>query len=126
MYTDSRSLFINLTNHPYEDWCARQREAAREYGEVVDMPFPAIDEWGDKAYIEALADEYLHRVLTYAEVYSVTVHLMGELTFSFALLERLRQQGIPVIASTSKRLVSDESGGHKVVTFQFARFRRYC
>lgn len=116
---------INLTNHPSSQWSIEQLHAAERYGEVVDMPFPTVDEQGDEECIQALADEYAEKVLAYAKEYDVTVHLMGELTFCFALLKRLQQHSIPVIASTSQRIVSETGEGKKEVTFRFNRFRRY-
>lgn len=118
-------MLINLTNHPSSQWDEAQLVAAREYGEVIDMPFPAVDEQGDEEYIAALSDEYMDKVMKYAAHHTITVHLMGELTFCYALLDRLRQQGITVVASTSKRIVTDEAEGKKIVTFCFERFRRY-
>ena len=120
------SAFINLTNHPSSLWCDKQQEAARTYGEIMDMPFPMIDETDDETYISALADEYLQKILELAKDNNVTVHLMGELTFTFALLKRLQEYGIPCVASTSKRIVKEEEVGRKgEVIFQFERFRRY-
>lgn len=120
------NLLLNLTNHPSTLWSDKQRDAARVYGEIMDMPFPAIDETDDEMYISTLADEYLQKILDLAKENNVTVHLMGELTFTFALLKRLQEHGIPCVASTSKRIVKEETAGRKgEVIFQFERFRRY-
>ena len=119
-------MLINLTNHPSSLWSDKQLEAARVYEEIIDMPFPAIDETDDETYISTLADEYHQKILDIAKENSVTVHLMGELTFTFALLKRLQEHGIPCVASTSKRMVNEETPGRKgEVIFQFERFRRY-
>ena len=119
-------MLINLTNHPSSLWCSKQLEAAHIYGVILDMPFPSIDETGDEAYIKTIADEYLKKILVYTRDKSVTVHLMGELTFTYALLKRLQSFSIPCIASTSKRIVKEESIGKKAeVIFQFERFRCY-
>lgn len=120
------NLLLNLTNHPSSLWSEKQREAACVYGEIMDMPFPAIDETADETYISTLADEYLQRILDLAKDKNVTVHLMGELTFTFALLKRLQEHGITCVASTSRRIVKEETAGRKgEVIFQFERFRRY-
>lgn len=119
-------MLINLTNHPFTQWCDKQLEAARTYGEIMDIPFPEVDENANEIYISALADEYLQKILDLAKDNNVTVHLMGELTFTFALLKRLQEYGIPCVASTSKRIVKEEEAGRKgEVIFQFERFRRY-
>lgn len=120
------NLLLNLTNHPSTLWNDKQREAALVYGEIMDMPFPMIDETDDETYISALADEYLQKILDLAKDKNVAVHLMGELTFTFALLKRLQEHGIMCVASTSKRIVKEEEAGRKgEVIFQFERFRRY-
>ena len=31
-------LLINLSNHPYETWGDKQKNAANEYGEVITSP----------------------------------------------------------------------------------------
>lgn len=125
-YPSNYSILLNLTNHPSSLWSDKQRDAAHVYGEIMDMPFPAIDETDDETYIAVLADEYLQKILDLAKENNVTVHLMGELTFTFALLKRLQEHGIPCVASTSKRIVKEECAGHKSeVIFQFERFRRY-
>ncbi|MBO5699229.1 MAG: CRISPR-associated protein [Bacteroidaceae bacterium] len=119
-------LFINLTNHPSAMWGEQQLLAARQYGKVEDMPFPEVDEKGDEAYISAIAEEYASRILRCNATHEVTVHLMGELTFTFALLKRLQHYGIPCVASTSQRLVTEDADGNKTeVLFRFERFRRY-
>ncbi len=37
------NTFINLTNHPSTKWGADQLAAAKKYGNIVDIPFPAVD-----------------------------------------------------------------------------------
>lgn len=118
-------MLINLTNHPSARWSEEQKAAAGVYGEIVDMPFPQIDEAGDENYIATLADEYLQKILLIAERENVIVHLMGELTFCFALLCRLKKHCITCVASTTKRIVCEEEPGKKIVTFQFVKFREY-
>ncbi len=119
-------VLINLSNHPSNTWGSNQIEAARAYGEIMDMPFPEVNEKNDESYISALSEEYLQKILDLSLTNSVTVHLMGELTFTFALLRRLQEYGIECIASTSKRIVNEDSKeGKKEVVFQFERFRRY-
>lgn len=119
-------MLINLTNHPSKYWCAKQIEAASVYGEIVDMPFPEIDETADETYISTLADRYFQEIIAVASNTSVTVHLMGELTFTYALLKRLQLHDILCIASTSRRIVKEDMLGlKKEVLFQFERFRKY-
>lgn len=118
-------VFLNLSNHPYNEWEDCQKQAAIVYGNVVDMPFPKVDEGGDEQYIMCLAQTYFQRIKEIGTPQSLTIHLMGEMTFCFAMLKLLQQEGYTCVASTSKRIVDELKPSQKQVTFQFERFRRY-
>lgn len=118
-------MLINLTNHPSTFWDATQQQAATEYGVVLDMPFPAIDAESDEASIELLVNAYFEKINELAKNNQITVHIMGEMTFCFALISRLQRAGISCIASTSTRLVEELGNGQKQVNFNFVRFRHY-
>lgn len=130
-------MLINLTNHPRRQWDESQREAAEVYGECVDMPFPNVPPEADATVVEEMAREYVGRIMCVAGLSSgdeagasvrpesVTVHVMGEQTFCFALICRLRQFGIRCVASCSRRDVTEMPDGSKQVRFHFARFREY-
>ena len=121
-------MLINLTNHPSSRWDKAQLQAAAEYGECVDIPFPAIDPEGDEEYIDRLTDVYLQKIMEIAksEQSEITVHLMGEMTFTFSLIEKLQNEGITCISSTSVRQSKDLGNGQKEITFNFVRFRKYA
>lgn len=120
-------LMINLSNHPYDTWSENQKAAAAVYGNVVDIQFPSVNESDDTDYINALADQYFLQIQEMIVGKDVTIHIMGELTFTFALLKRLQERGIRCVASTSKRIVKEEVPGRKEeVIFEFERFREYC
>lgn len=118
-------MLINLSNHPYDTWGEEQKVAATVYGPVREMPFPVVDEKADETYIGSLAEGYCSRISQMASPDEATVHLMGELTFTFALLKRLQLLGYTCIAATSQRLVSVDEQGDKLVHFRFCRFRKY-
>ena len=119
-------MLINLSNHPSVHWSEEQKKASKIFGGLLDIPFPQVDAKADEIYISKLADEYFQKILVISKEEDIVVHLMGELTFTFALLKRLQKFGIRCIASTSKRLVQEESPGRKSeVIFQFERFREY-
>jgi hypothetical protein len=119
-------MLINLSNHPYEQWSQTQKNAAQAYGECVDLPFPTIDPEGDETYIEQLAESYAAQVLAIAKgKEETTVHLMGEMTFTFTLLQMLLKENITCIASTSERISVDLGSGQKETRFDFVRFRKY-
>lgn len=118
-------LLINLSNHPSAGWGARQREAAEMYGEIEDMDFPAIPPEVGEREITDLAEEYVARIKERAETRDVTVHIMGEMTFCYAVITKLRPLGIPCLASTTRREVTETADGVKEVRFDFETFRRY-
>ena len=72
--------------------------------------------------IARLADEYCARVLATPAVSAV--HVMGEMTFCFALVARLKAAGVKCVASTTRRDAT-EADGVKTSRFCFVRFREY-
>lgn len=119
-------IFINLSNHPSSAWSGEQRSAAiSQYGSIVDIPFPSIDPSAEDCCIKNLADEHMERIARLAEGRCPTVHIMGEMNFTFAMVKRLQEKGILCVASTTERIVEQMPDGEKKSTFKFVRFRRY-
>ena len=115
-------MLLNLTNHPSPRWSAKQMDTAVEaYGGVEDLPFPNIPSGMSGEEVDTLAEEYYHKVIASG---AAAVHLQGEMTFVYALVLRLRAHNIPVVASTSERMV-EEADGQKTIRFDFTRFRAY-
>lgn len=118
-------MLLNLSNHPSLTWSVTQLSAAQEaYSGVIDLPFPAIDPTWTKQEIQALAEQYVATILALDPV-PTAVHLMGELTFSFALVGLLQALGITCVASTARRQVIEKAPGHKEAIFEFVQFRAY-
>ncbi len=120
-------MLINLSNHPSRYWSQLQLEAAKKYGEVIDIDFPNINANEGESYIEELAEKYLHEILVFVDKCgseNCIVHIMGEQNFSFVTVNKLMSIGIKCIASASDRKVSYEKG-KKIVEFNFIRFRYY-
>ena len=119
-------MFLNLSNHPSANWSAEQKSAAETVGgAIVDLPFPIVDPAGDEDYISSLADEYLCRILEMSDGEDVTVHLMGEMSLTFALVQRLCAHGIPCVAATTQRETVEYPDGRKESVFKFVQFRKY-
>ncbi|OJV38777.1 MAG: hypothetical protein BGO29_14145 [Bacteroidales bacterium 36-12] len=121
-------MLINLSNHPSTLWCDKQTQAAKQFGKCVDLPFPKILSDGDEVYIADLVEEYYQKImelLSDTDIKNITVHLMGEMTFTYALVKRLTIDGIRCIASTTERNVVEYGNGQKESQFQFVRFREY-
>ena len=119
-------LLVNLSNHPYAGWSQAQKDAARDYGECVDVPFPSVDPSASNAEMESSVAEYEARIMAYADKCSVlTVHVMGEMTFCFSLVGRLKARGIRCIASCAKREVEEMDDERIKSVYNFIRFREY-
>jgi hypothetical protein len=121
-------MLINLSNHPSEKWSQIQLDAAKLYGAIVDIPFPSVDPEAETFDIEFLAENYESKViqLLASEPSGLqAVHIMGELTFCFALVSRLQKVGITCLSSTSSRQAIDHPDGTKTTLFGFVRFREY-
>lgn len=120
-------MLINLSNHPASKWSETQIAAAhRLYGEIVDLSFPQVDPSADENEIDSLAVQYVKLVADMAADKPATVHLMGEMNLTFALVAHLQKAGYICVASTTRRIVQELSGGRKEVEFQFVRFRNYA
>ena len=118
-------FFINISNHPSDKWDEKQRNAALEYGSIIDIPFPEIDTNDSADKIASLANEYLGKIKTIASSHSAVIHLMGEQTFCFSLLTRLQKAGYSCVASTTKRIVQELGNNECCVVFGFEKFREY-
>lgn len=119
-------MFINLSNHPSDRWGKAQQEMAREnYGEIVDMPFPQVTPDASNDELQILAQEYVQRIMSLAKSQNVTVHIMGEMTFTFMVVTRLKEMGIRCVASTTERKTTYKADGTKLSEFSFVKFREY-
>lgn len=115
-------MLLNLTNHPSSQWSKKQYHHAIElYKEVIDLPFPQISPALDSASLDFLVEEYEHKI---RQINPIVVHIMGEMTFSFRLVQRLKILGILCIASTTER-TTEQVGNTKTSRFEFVQFRSY-
>jgi hypothetical protein len=113
-------MLLNLSNHPSANWAEEQLAAAG--GTVIDLAFPQVAPDGDEAYIESLANEYLDEILKMDNVEAV--HIMGEMNFTYSLVNKLKAHNIKCVASTTKRETVEENGV-KISKFKFVKFRNY-
>lgn len=119
------TMLVNFSNHPFRYWGERQREASRSYGDVTDLPFPTIAPNNSYNQLQTLAQEWVHKILGLGDVNDMTVHIMGEMTFTFMVVTRLKEMGIKCIASTTERKTTYNDDGTKLSDFSFVKFREY-
>ena len=118
-------MLLNLSNHPSKNWSSEQLEAVqKQYQSVTDLPFPQISPQATTEEVILLAKTYLKKI-THDFSVLTAVHLMGEMTFTVALVRMLQKNHIPVVCSTTERVVIEEKDGKKTMQFSFCRFRAY-
>lgn len=119
-------MIVNFTNHLSSCWCKEQISAAAQWGDIVDLSFPDVPAAADENDIAKLADIYCAQIL---ELAPDAVLVQGEMSLSFAVIERLCQNGITVLCAASERIcevtVSDDGSTVRRSIFKFVRFRKY-
>lgn len=119
---ENSRVFLNISNHPSDDWCETQRGAALSYApRIEDLRFPAVPPEISPAEFDALLDA------TLAKVPDRATHAMiqGEFTMTFALVKALQGKGITCLAATGDRDVEDQGGSASLRRFRFVRFREF-
>ena len=119
-------MLLNISNHPSEFWGPKQLDAAHQYGEVTDIPFPPIPAEATSIEIDRKVEEYLQKIRGYEHP---VVMVQGEFVFTFRLVTALKKQGYTVVAGSSERVAHEEQDEKGVVrktaVFEFQRFREY-
>lgn len=120
------SMLINLSNHPSDRWQTEQIQAANtHYGGVVDVPFPEVPPMATKEEILRMAESCVEHIEKIAAPAEAAVHVMGEMTLTYAIVALLKSKGYRCVASTTIREVFEEEPGKKTVLFKFTQFREY-
>lgn len=121
-------MLINLSNHPSDKWSDKQlKSAIRKYKIVVDFPFPNISPYASSSQVLKKAKAYSAKCLKLLATSSDkqnAAHVMGESTFTFALVKILKSKKIKCIASTTTRKVVEKQSS-RTYYFSFVKFREY-
>ena len=118
-------MFLNFTNHSSNNWSVEQVAAAEKYGKILDMSFPSIDPHMTSNAVEVLADKYAKDIY---ELKPECVMCQGEFCFTYAIVKRLKDMHIKVVAACSERVVEEQitdKETKKVSIFKFVQFREY-
>lgn len=118
-------MLVNFSNHPSAQWSEAQLSAAQAYGEVIDLPFPQVNPSMSEKELQTLSSHYVDKIQAMAKGDGATVHIMGEMTFTFKVVTRLKEIGIKCVASTTERKTTYNNDGVKLSEFSFVRFREY-
>lgn len=118
-------MFLNFSNHPSANWGAEQLAAARQYGEVVDLAFPAVASEASTEQVHEQADCYVAQIL---QMKPDCVLCQGEFCLSYCVIDRLKKAGVKVVAACSNREtqeITEDGATRKVSYFVFRQFREY-
>lgn len=118
-------LFINLSNHPSSQWKEEQLCAARDFGEIMDMPFPQVNPDAMAEDVNSIANDLVDKIKVLESDNDVVVHVMGEMGLTYCIVKKLSAIGIRCVCSTSYRIVKEEDEGKRLVEFHFNKFRDY-
>ena len=120
-------LLINISNHPSNKWSEKQHKEARSYGnKVIDLPFPSLKKETTIEKRDKLKESLVEQVKELIDQgFFTTVHIMGEMVFTYQVVSDLKAQGIPCIASFGERIVKETRPNEKEVVFDFQFFTEY-
>ena len=92
---------------------------------MEEIVFPNINPQFTTEQVQMLATDYVAKILTHYPIENLTIHVMGELTFCFSVVQQLKEKGVRCVASTTERIVEETADNKKVTQFSFAQFREY-
>ena len=123
-----KKYFYNVTNHPSERWSEKQIEAAKEFGEIIDLPFPEVPADATERVIHSFAADIVGTMLAKKlteDDCQITALVQGEMTLVYSIVTGAKMEGIQCYAATSARNTVENADGTKTVKFEFDHFRAY-
>lgn len=128
-------MFLNYSNHPSATWMKNQLDAARCYGEICDVAFPAVSVTASEKEIENQAEEQIKVLEKTAEekgcsLNQTVIMCQGEFSLTYAVITRLKKRypECKIVCALSEREVVEEQKegcSVKTVCFRFCGFREY-
>lgn len=118
-------MFLNFSNHQSPLWGQKQKAAAEQFGEIVDLAFPQVSANMTSEDVVRLAENYADQIL---KKHPDCVLCQGEFCLSWHVINLLKQANVRVVAACSERIVEEvhtEAGTEKKSVFRFVQFREY-
>lgn len=117
-------MFVNVSNIPLSDWQGAQLDEAKLYGRLYEFRMPEVDAEASTTVVtdlaRALADR-IAKVVWENDEKKNAVMVLGEPSFSFALIRELQIRRLTVVCPTYRiELYDDED-----LIENFVRFRNY-
>jgi len=119
------NLFINFSNHLSCNWSCDQLQAARKYGDIVDINFPSVDPCATNEQIQREALRYARQII---DCSPKAVLCQGEFTLAFTIANLLKLHGVLVLAACTERVSVESTENNvtqKISKFKFTSFREY-
>ena len=120
-------MFINFTNHLTSAWSNKQREAAEQYGKIIEIEFPNVSPYNSSEDVKLLADNYVSQIVKLLPNDEKNAVLcQGEFSLCVAVIEKLKARKIKVLCACSERNVVETFDGEKNTKkseFRFVGFR---
>lgn len=120
--------FVNYSNHVSSRWTDAQLEAAKAYGNIVDIPFAQVNPAATKAEVDTSAEAEVEKIM---KTEPSAVMVQGEMTLVYNVVRRLEAKGIKCVAACTRRRTDEEiqrlaaAGLTKEGMFEFMGFREY-
>ena len=100
--------------------------AARELSQnIVDYPFPAVDPYWNADKVKSEAVKIFNDILAKYPNEQLVVHVAGEFTMCYTLVNLFKNAGVKCVASCTFRNVVECKDGTKIQKFGFIQFREY-
>ena len=95
-------------------------------GRIVDIRFPEVDPGWTNAQVNAEAERICGEIDQYN---AAAVMCQGEFTLTYAIISRLKEKGITVLAACSRRrteeIINDDGSTQKKALYSFEGFREF-
>ncbi len=116
-------MFINFSNHPSSKWSDEQLKAAKEYGEIKDMPFPPVPADAGTEDVKNMAADIVQKIIAEKPE---AVMCQGEFTLTNYVTQALTACGINVLVACSERdTVENVNEKGETVKTNIYRFRQF-
>lgn len=117
-------MFVNVSNIPLSDWQDAQLDEAKLYGRLYEFRMPEVDAEASTTVVTDLARvlaDRIAKVVWENDEKKNAVMVLGEPSFSFALIRELQIRRLTVVCPTYRiELYDDED-----LIENFVRFRNY-
>lgn len=120
-------MLINISGINSRQWDPLQRAAAlRDYGMVIDLPFPEVPAAATEEEVAALARDTVDKAMSLASE-ETSFLVKGEMSLTIAMIDILREAGHTVLIPASERWIDEVRHGknkQKRTRHKFVRFRK--